>query len=74
MQWRILNEFDLIDRQHFFKPHILDNVIELQYLPMCTLDDGMITYYITENEKIYNEMGTLIGNNIIEGINSILRS
>lgn len=74
MEWRILNEYDLVDRKRFFKFNILDNIINTKYLPVCTLDEGMVTYYITENNHIYNEMGTLVGNNTIEGLNSILKS
>jgi len=73
MDWRIFDEYDIIDKKYISKPNIL-HYVEENYIPICTLDNGLINYYITTTGKIYNEMGTLVGNNIMEGINSILRN
>ena len=33
----------------------------------------LFEYYITEDEKVINQYGTLVGNNFLEGINSMVR-
>lgn len=72
MTWRILNEYDIVDKKYISRPNALSYLKEI-YMPICTLDNGLINYYITVTGKIYNEMGSIVGNNVMEGINSILR-
>jgi hypothetical protein len=67
-----LDEYDIVDKKYISRPNALPYLKEI-YIPICTLDNGLINYYITIDEKIYNEMGSIVGNNVMEGINSILR-
>jgi len=79
-EWKILNENDILEYYGNYERYlrmISNNVYisKLSPFPICILEsyDDRLEYYITEDEKVVDEYGNLVGNNFLEGMNSILR-
>lgn len=79
-EWKILNENDILEFYGNYESY-LDELSYTPYIqkisafPICMVEliDDRFEYYITEDEKVVCEDGTLVGNNFLEGMNSILR-
>ena len=77
-EWKILNENDILEFYGNYESY-LNELSYYPYLqsafPICMVEliDDRFEYYITEDEKVVCEGGTLVGNNFLEGMNSILR-
>lgn len=79
-KWKILNENDILEFYGNYESY-LDVLSYTPYIqkispfPICIVElvDDRFEYYITEDEKVFDEYGTLVGNNFLEGMNSILR-
>lgn len=79
-EWKILNENDILEYYGNYERYLrmVSNskyISKLSPFPICILEfyDDRSEYYITEDEKVVDEYGTLVGNNFLEGMNSILR-
>ncbi|MDE6833081.1 MAG: hypothetical protein K2J39_02350, partial [Ruminococcus sp.] len=77
-EWKILNENDILEYYGNYESY-LNELSYYPYLqsafPICMVEfiDDRFEYYITKDEKVVCEDGTLVGNNFLEGMNSILR-
>ncbi|MDE6500916.1 MAG: SUKH-3 domain-containing protein [Ruminococcus sp.] len=79
-EWKIFDENDILEYYGNYERYLrmISNsryISKLSPFPICILEsyDDRLEYYITEDEKVVDEYGTLVGNNFLEGMNSILR-
>lgn len=79
-EWKIFNENNILEYYGDYKRYlkILSQnpyIQKLSLFPIGIVDlcYDLFEYYITEDEKVINQYGTLVGNNFLEGINSMVR-
>lgn len=79
-EWKIFDENDILEYYGNYKRYLgvlsyNPYIQKLSPFPVGIVDlfDDCFEYYITEDEKVFDQYGTLVGNNFLEGMNSILR-
>ena len=79
--WKILDENDILEYYKKYEDYLKSlsyvnyTIQNIPIFPICIMEfeDDMTEYYITEDKRVFTHHSELVGNNFLEGLNSILR-